>query len=290
MRYTSLLFVLISTLACSQKEGEKVDSNIFLQGKPLAEVTNKRLDEISGLAASAANPGMFWAQNDSGNKAEVFLIDEHLDIQLTVKLKNVINRDWEDIAVGLVAGKKYVYLAEIGDNLSIFQYKQIYRFEEPVLTPGQTEITLTKFDTIVFQLPDGRKDTEALMINPRTNNIYVISKRENPVYLYELKYPQSVHDTLTATRLTSLPFGHVVAASFSPDGNEVIVKNYKNVYYWKVNKQPIAEAMKAHPHIVEYTKEPQGEAITFARDGSGFYTISEKVKGEKSYLYFYPRK
>jgi hypothetical protein len=50
------------------------------------------------------------------------------------------------------------------------------------------------------------------------------------------------------------------------------------------------EALKPPPYIVEYKEEPQGEAITFARDGSGFYTLSEKVKGEKTYLYFYPRK
>jgi hypothetical protein len=88
----------------------------------------------------------------------------------------------------------------------------------------------------------------------------------------------------------TLPFSRIVAADFSDDGNEIIMKNYKNVYYWSVMDRPVTEVLKERPHIVEYTEEPQGEAITFAHDGSGFYTVSEKNKNKKTYLYFYPRK
>jgi hypothetical protein len=291
MRKLFLFFMLVASAACSQKS-EKVNATIFLTGQELAEVTNKKLEEVSGLAASINNPKLLWTQNDSGNGAEVFLVDEKMEIRLTCKLKGVVNRDWEDIAVGPgpEPGKSYVYVAEIGDNLGIFQYKNIYRFEEPVLKAGQTEVTITNFDTITFQLADQTKDTEALMINPLTKNIYIISKREEPVYLYELPYPQSTKDTLTATKVMPLPVTQIVAADFSKDGKEIIMKNYRNVYYWKSADRPIAQVLKERPYVVEYKKEPQGEAITFARDGSGYYTVSEKVKGEKSYLYFYPRK
>jgi hypothetical protein len=128
------------------------------------------------------------------------------------------------------------------------------------------------------------------MINPLTKNLYVISKREEPVYLYELKYPYSTSDTLTATRLGALPFTQIVAADFSVDGKELLIKNYRNVFYWNIGSRDLMEALKEPPFIVQYREEPQGESITFSRDGSGFYTISERVKGEKSYLYFYPRK
>jgi hypothetical protein len=291
MRKSFLFFMLITSAACSQK-GEKPDSNIFLPGKELAEITNKKLEEVSGLAASINNPKLLWTENDSGNGAEVFLVDEKMEIRLICKLKGVANRDWEDIAVGPgpEPGKSYVYVAEIGDNLEIFQYKNIYRFEEPVLKAGQKEVTITNFDTITFQLADQKKDTEALMINPLNRNIYIISKREQPVYLYELPYPQSTKDTLTASKVMPLPLTQIVAADFSADGKEIIMKNYKNVYYWKTKDRSIEETLKERPYIVEYKKEPQGEAITFAQDGSGYYTVSEKVKSEKSYLYFYPRK
>lgn len=284
--------MLTGTVACSQKKGKDADSDIFSPGKTLVEVTDKKLEEASGLAASANNPGLLWTHNDSGNRAEIFLIDAKLNIKLTVTLDKVINRDWEDIAVGPgpEAGKNYIYVADIGDNMAIFPYKIIYRFEEPKFSEGSSTLTVGKFDRIVFQL-DLKKDTESLMIDPKTKNLYVVSKRETPVYVYELKYPYSTTDTLTAQKIGSVPFGQVVAADFSPDGTEILMKNYNNVLYWKIDKgENIASVLKRNPSIVNYVEEPQGESVTFARDGSGFYTISETVKGERSYLYFYPRK
>jgi hypothetical protein len=292
MRCIFFMLMFAATIACSQKKAEKADSNIFLEGKALAVATDKKLEEASGLAASLNNPGLLWAHNDSGNGAAVFLIDQKLEVKLTCKLNGVKNRDWEDIAVGPgpEPGKTYVYVAEIGDNLARYQYKMIYRFEEPVLDAAEKELTITQFDTITFQLEGEVKDTEALMINPLNKNMYIVSKRERPVYLYELKYPHSTKDTLTASKITALPYTQIVAADFSANGKEIIMKNYLNVYYWKVDGRPIADVLKERPYVLTYKEEPQGEAITFAHDGSGYFTLSEKVKGEKSHLYFYPRK
>jgi hypothetical protein len=292
MRHILFFSVLLAaTVACSQKKSSPVDSDIFLPGKELAELKNKNLHEASGLAASINNPGSLWTLNDSGNPAEVFLINQKLEIKLKCTLKGVDNRDWEDIAVGPgpIQGKNYIYVGEIGDNLQVFPYKNIYRFEEPIVKRDQKSLVIAKFDTITFKLPDGVKDTEALMIHPLTKNLYVISKREDPVYLYELKYPYSTHDTITATKLTALPYTQIVAADFSGNGKEILIKNYKNVYYWKI-KGSLEEALKSRPYIVQYRSEPQGEAITFAKDGSGFYTLSEKVPGKDTFLYFYQRK
>ena len=290
MRKLVVLMMLVATVACSQKKGKDSDSSVFSAGKKLTEVTDKKLEEASGLAASSSNPGLLWTLNDSGNRAEVLLIDDKLNIRLTCTLHNIINRDWEDIAVGPgpEPGKNYIYVADIGDNMAIFPYKIIYRFEEPKLQEGTSQITITKFDRVVFQL-DVKKDTESLLLDPKTKNLYVVSKREKPVYVYELKYPYSTTDTLTAEKIGSIPFGQIVAGDFSADGTEVLMKNYNNVLYWKLNNEDLATALKRNPSIVPYEPEPQGESVTFARDGSGFYTISEKVKGEKAYLWFYPR-
>jgi hypothetical protein len=292
MRAILLVLVLVASVACSQKKSTQGTSDIFLEGKRLAEVTDKRLEEASGLAASANNPGLLWTLNDSGNKAEIFLIDEKTEIRLTCVLKNILNRDWEDVAVGPGPenGKNYLYVADIGDNLAMFPYKRVYRFEEPVVS-GNTQITIENFDTITFRLPGEEiKDTESLMINPVDRNLYVVSKREEPVYVYELKYPYATQDTLTATKLISLPFTQIVAADFSADGKSLLMKNYRQVFYWEIGSRELSEALKDRPQFINYKEEPQGEAITFSRDGSGFYTISEMVKGTKSYLYYYPRK
>ena len=231
MRILVTVFVLAALVACSkQKDPEKTTSDLFKPAQRLAQLSKKELSEISGLAASVNNAGLLWMLNDSGNGPKIFLVNDELDILLTCTLKGVKNRDWEDITVGPgpEANKNYVYVGDIGDNMAAYDYKNIYRFEEPVLSNGST-LSIEKFDTITFTLSDGKKDTESLMMHPKTKNLYVISKREKPVYVYELKYPQSTRDTITAEKLVSLPLSHAVAADFSEDGNELLVKNYRNV-------------------------------------------------------------
>lgn len=291
MRIATVILIWVLMGSCFPDRSAPGDSKVFLAPKQLAQLTDKKLEEVSGLAASKANPGLLWTLNDSGNPAIVYLVDEALKIRLSVKLKGIKNRDWEDIAVGPGpdGSKRYVYVADIGDNNARHAYKYIYRFEEPVLHNDISQITITSFDTIVFRLEGEVKDTEAILVHPTTKNIYLVSKRERPVHLYELEVSASVVDTLVARDIGSLPLTQIVAADFSADGEEVLMKNYDNIYYWKLEGRSLAEAMKDKPALLKYTEEPQGEAITFSLDGSGFYTLSEKIKGEKTFLYFYER-
>jgi hypothetical protein len=248
------------------------------------------LEEASGLVESIAQPNHFWTLNDSGHPAEVFLIDTNAQIKLVCKLKGIENRDFEDIAVAIDPrdGKRYVYAADIGDNLEKFKVKLIYRFEEPSLATG-AEMTITKFDTIKVVLEDRVRDTEAIMIEPKTNDLYLVSKREDSVRLYQVKYPFT-RDTLTAIWVAILPFHKIVAASISADGNEVLMKDYDRVYYWKAsNNLDLEKLLMTKPIELAYERERQGEAICWARDGKGFYTLSEAVRGEMGRLLYYKR-
>ena len=75
----------------------------------------------------------------------------------------------------------------------------------PLDDPQDNKQTITDFDKIVFRLPDSRRmDTEALFIDAATKDLYVVTKRENPVYVYQLKYPYSSKDTVTAQEIASL--------------------------------------------------------------------------------------
>lgn len=284
--------VWIAVAGCSYKPPLENPSDEFLPGKPLAELTNKKLKEVSGIASSIGNPGYLWAHNDSKNKAEIYLIDQKLKIALTCRLRGVENRDWEDITVGPgpKAGKNYVYVGEIGDNDAEHAFKMIYRFEEPVLrSPGES-IDITDLDTITFRLPE-KKDTEALMIDPLTRDLYIVSKREEPVHVYVLPYPYSPTDTLTATEIVSLPVTQIVGGDISADGKKVLLKNYKTIYYWSnPSGKPLKELLKERAQDIPYEEEPQGESIAWARDGSGFYTLSEQDARENTYLYFYERR
>src|SRR5687768_3191249 len=188
MRIGSILAIIFIIVGCSSPGADSPDHFGFEGGRKLAEIKDKKIGEASGIAASINNPGLLWTHNDSGNDANIFLIDDKLNLRLECKLGGIDNRDWEDIAVGPgpEPGKNYVYVGDIGDNLGRYEYKVIYRFEEPIFKEGTSEVVINPIDKIVFSLPDERKDAETLLIDPLTKDLFVISKREKPVVVYRI--------------------------------------------------------------------------------------------------------
>jgi len=283
----TLLF--LAFLSCSKNESKK-DNDALFESQRSVGVVAKKLREASGLVASKSNPGYLWTLNDGGNASAIYLMNDKAEVVMTCNLKNIINRDWEDILIG--PGPKqdmsYIYVAEIGDNEAIYPFKMLYRFEEPVLTNKKIEIE--KIDTLVIDFPGGPRDTEAMMVDPATQDFYIISKREHSVRLYEIDFPFE-SDTVKVEEIGTLPFNNIVAANISSDGKEILLKNYREIYYWKrLDHESIAEALKRNPIQLDYNPEPQGESIAWNLDGSGFYTLSESETGPGGTLYFYKRK
>jgi hypothetical protein len=282
MRY--LIFLI--AVACTTKNES---ANLFSKGVEKG-VISKRVEEASGLVASETNPGYFWTFNDGGNPAEIFLINTKAEIVMSCKLAMIINRDWEAIAIGAgpEEGSSYLYVGDIGDNQAKFPFKIVYRFVEPKLS--EPDITITEFDSIVFQLSDGVRDTEAMVLDPISKDLFIFSKREDSIRVYQISYPIESRDTLLAEMKTKLPLSRIVAADISIDGSELLVKDYDHVYYWKRKEGlSIPELLKTKPVELPYEREPQGEAIAWQRDGAGFYTLSETIKNYRGRLLFYER-
>jgi hypothetical protein len=290
-RFVSVVCCL-ACFSCTSGQGsnnKEKTAAIFAAAVDVGQI-DKRLNEASGLVASFKNRKCFWALNDSGNPAEVFLIDDSAKTKLVCKLSGARNRDWEDIAIGSgpQSGKKYLYVAEIGDNNAKYDFKYLYRFEEPSLKKGSEQI-ITDVEKLVVKMPDGKRDTETLMIDQSTNDLYIVSKREANARVYLQKFPYP--DTLKPIKVLELPFNWVTSGSISPNGKEVLIKNYTAIYYWKrAQEKSLVELLAKPPLEIPYDLEPQGEAICFTNDGSGFFTLSETRDGAPmAKLKFYKR-
>ena len=278
----------------AQKESIAQKDTLFSKGIHQGVLKNKKLDEVSGIAASQSNANVLWTHNDSGDKSNLYLVGLQGENYGKLKLKGISNRDWEDIAVsaGPLDGLSYIYIAETGDNLSVYSDKTIYRIVEPDISKASFPIDLTieNIDAIRFEYPDGKKDAEALMVDPISKDIFIISKHETNVNIYQLKYPQATNKKTVADKVGTLPTTKVVAADISPDGKEVLIKTYFTVMYWKKKgDESIIDLLKTPPTLLPYIFEPQGEAITWKPDGSGYYTLSERKYDVDPVLYFYER-
>jgi hypothetical protein len=81
------------------------------------------------------------------------------------------------------------------------------------------------------------------------------------------------------------PFRWITAGDISKDGEQVLIKSYINVYYWKRRRNtPVWTTLQKKPQLLPYKQEKQGEAIGFTPDGKGYYTTSE---GAFAPIYYY---
>ncbi len=268
----------------------------------LGKVNDDRMHELSGMVAGRTSPGILWAHNDSGDEARVFAMNKKAELVGVLNIKGAVNYDWEDIGIGPgpVPGANYLYIGDHGDNDAVRKSISVVRVQEPdVDTLGSKPFTAlsSPSETIRLKYPDGARDAESMFVDPASGDIYIISKRETKVRVYRAAYPQSTTDTTTLEYLLELPYGSlgipnngVTAADISPDGKEILIKTYLNVYYYtRAEGESITDALKKTAVVLSYTMEPQGEAICWDNAGAGFYTISELGSGSGVVLYFYPR-
>lgn len=146
--------------------------------------------------------------------------------------------------------------------------------------------------------PGGPRDAETLLVDPFTKDLYVLSKRDQFVHVYRAAFPQNTALIDTLELLGQLPRQQVgileqlVGGDISPDGKEVLLKSYVRVFYWRRanEKTSLLDLLQTEPQVLNYHPEPQGEAIGFAVDGSGYFTLSEEQSNIEPHLYFYPRR
>ncbi|MGB2694842.1 MAG: hypothetical protein WBD55_06590 [Dehalococcoidia bacterium] len=269
----------------------------------LGTVASPDLIEISGLAASRDKDGVLWAHNDSGDTARVFAIGpsgEHLAAYTLVGAQAI---DWEDMAIGPgpATSADYLYLADIGDNNAERPEVHVYRVPEPTVPSGGTPeaADLDAVDKLTLRYPDHAHDAETLLVDPRSGDLLIVTKELQAPTSLVFRAPDSVtpEAPYTLEQVAEIDFKALqsgvqpppdapplvagvphlpTGGDVSPTGNLVAVRTYGSVWVWdRPDDAPLWEAFASAPCEAPSSIEPQGEAIAFDADGSGYTTVSE---------------
>lgn len=261
----------------------------------LSQLRHDQLREVSGIAVSRINKGLIWVHNDSGSDSDIYLLDQKLSVKLVCRLSGATSIDWEDMAIGPGPDpeKNYLYVGDIGDNAKRRTYQTIYRLEEPVLKNAHASadtLMITHYETFHFKLPHGARNAEALLVHPQLPQLYLLTKEHKSSHVYSIDLSH-VSDTILAKSMGTISVRHVVAADLSATGEELLVKNYLGIYYWRKKKnESIQELIQIKPVRLRYRFEPQGEAIAWDTEAKGFYVLSERPLHLPSYLFYYQRR
>lgn len=266
--------------------------HLFENQKRSGIIHNEKIDEASGLVCGRKNKEVLYLVNDHGNENILWLIGPEGADKGAFYIKDLPDRDWEDIAIDYNdGGTPRIYIADIGDNALRYKEVFIYQVVEPDPPEDRHKISrLTAVTKYVMTYPDGAHNAETFFIDPLSKNWYIITKGVN-AGVYTADYPQRSNDTIRLRHLGVLPFSNLTGGDIAPDGTELVLKNYKEIYYWRRQGigETISQLLLRPPGKIPYVPEVHGESIGWTANGSGFFTTSEK-RNDNPVIYFFKRK
>ncbi|GAA2684939.1 hypothetical protein GCM10010400_56330 [Streptomyces aculeolatus] len=235
-------------------------------------LTDPRITESSGLAASRQHDGVYWTHNDSEDGPYVYAVDgETGETLATITLRGIGEpRDVEAISLG--PGNQ-LYVGDIGDNMDgSWSYVWIYRFPEPKQLKDAT-VDAVQYEA---QYDDGPRDAEALMVHPKTGRVYVVSKKKDGgAALYAGPKELSTGSMNIFRRVAPVNLW-VTDGAFSPDGTRMALRSYVGGRMYRFEDGKPAEDGR-----LDVPLQRQGESMTYTADGSAIVFGSE---GEQSDL------
>ncbi|HEU4481015.1 MAG TPA: hypothetical protein VFS18_03945 [Actinomycetota bacterium] len=278
-----ILVVLGAGVVCSsiedppprQKSG-KGDSDPpgTLEPRVVGRISDRRIRESSGLDASATIDGAFWTHNDSGNPPELFCLRPGGRSCGTHLVQGATNTDWEDIATATLDGRPYIFVGDIGDNAAVRPSIQVYRIPEPT-APGDEPLPS---EVVELTYPDGPHDAEALLVDPATGDLYVVTKaRRAAVYRKEAPFASGA-----LTFVGRLPGRSLIAGptggDISPDGRTVAFVSYTGAFELPFRRS-FRSLRAGDRRALDIPLGEQREAIAYRADGRTLLSTVEAVRG-----------
>jgi hypothetical protein len=243
------------------------------------------LTSISGLAAGRRRGDLVWAVEDSFEPADlVALRADGTELgRVRVRPGALANIDWEDLAVTTAPdGTPQVWIADIGDNLTIRPTVQLYVADEPDPTDATVDaqvIDLTYTDATGAAV---RPNAEAMVVADGV--AWIVDKvTDGPSTIYRM-----VPDGADPTQATMVPAGSldldgeaVTALDLSADGTVLALRTSTALRLYPVAAgQDIAAALAGTPCRVPAPDEAQGEAVAILPGDGGLLTVSESEAGD----------
>jgi hypothetical protein len=197
------------------------------QGAELAlRLQDPRIVESSGLAVSRRHPAVVWTHNDSGDAARLFAVGGDGRTLATLRLAGVEARDWEAMAAGRDdQGRPALFVGDIGDNQGTWEEVAVYRVPEPAAL-RDAAVPAVRYR---LRYADGPRDAEALLVDPRSNRLYVASKEPAGGGLYQAPARLRADRVNLLRRVAEVP-PVVTDGGFLPDGRGFVLRDYQTAH------------------------------------------------------------
>lgn len=276
MKKITLLFIFLILLSCQN----------FGQLTLLADIP-KKLEEVSGTEI-APKSDLIWMINDSGNKPELYGLNEKGEIikEIYIKAKN---HDWEDLTSD---ENGTIYIGDFGNNQNKRKNLSIIIVEHNELDEKNAEV-----DEIEFEYPNQHKfppkkkdlyfDTESFFYFK--NYLYILTKsrvKDNygKTTLYKIPAKKGTYTAEIVDEFESCKDIEcwITSADISDDGKKVVLLSQKNVL---VFTNFIGDKfLSGNVTKIDLRYRSQKEGVTF-KDNNTVLITDERAHGAGGNLY-----
>ena len=226
-------------------------------------LADPRIVESSGLALSRRHPGVVWTHNDSGDQARLFAVGPDGRTRAVLTLAGVEARDWEAVAAGRDdRDRPALFAGDIGDNNGVWPEVAVYRVTEPAVLRDAT-VPAVRYR---LRYADGPHDAEALLIDPRSNRLYVATKAQIGGGLYQAPShldPTGINVLHHIARVPPV----VTDGAFLPSGRGFVLRDYQQAHVYTGPGRRVGS--------FDLPLQFQGESLTVSADGRSLLVGSE---------------
>ncbi len=273
-----LLLVAIAWATAIAHVGEAQQPAIRAMGR----VEARELDETSGLVSSRKNEGVLWMHND-GPSPRIYAVSDKGQHVATLDVAVVVT-DVEDIAIGPGPDEKqdYLYMGDIGDNDAQRKTIRVCRVPEPKLdATRRVHLRATELEEFLLKLPGKAADCEALLVDPESGDIYIVTKEKKRGQVYMAPGTKLVSgETIELQLVLNLKVKKVSGGDISPDGTKILLRNEGDGWLWhRQSGESLVDALSQHKPLEVQVRTPSqarnGESVGFSANSEGYYTVSE---------------
>ncbi len=239
-------------------------------------VDHPELTEASGLVASVQHPDTLWTHNDDGdNDGELYAIATDGRLLSTLTLSGVAPVDWESVTTSTARGLPELLVGDIGDNDEARDTITVLITAEPDTLADSMQAGVV--ERLTISLPDGPRDSEAMVVDPQTNQLLLFTRGADQASVYAVDWTAGGPTTAVGAmelNLDAPPFqglGSIRAADVGSDGS--VVLRLTDGVVWFPNAGDVLTSLEGEGCRVPSPAEPNGEGVAVA--DSALYFIGE---------------